>query len=324
MEHMNFAFNFQMTQSTAAELRACCRELDRRGWHSAWFAEGRARDAVTGATLALAESERLRVGTAILPVATRSPLLLAMTAQTLSDLFNNRFILGLGASTKTMVHHWHGMPYDPAPSSLVATTQLVRAFLKGERQSLTEGRYAGMQGASLGHITGASIPIIWATLGPKSIALASEHAAGFLLNLPTVEYVRAQIDRIDPARRSSLMKMANIACTFAADPEPERAAFRRYLANYGAAPAYNRYFAWMGFVDEAAGMRAAWAQRDGKGALAAVSDAMIDELLPAGERAVRRRVEAFSAAGLDVGLFVVFGSGLLESIDYLDRMRAAQ
>ena len=81
------------------------------GYDSIWTAEAYGSDAVTPAAWILAQTEKIKVGTAIMQMPARSPAMAAMTAMTLAELSNGRFIVGLGASGPQVVEGWHGVPY---------------------------------------------------------------------------------------------------------------------------------------------------------------------------------------------------------------------
>ena len=81
------------------------------GYDSVWTAEAYGSDAVTPAAWILANTDKIRVGTAIMQMPARSPACSAMTAMTLNQLSNGRFICGLGASGPQVVEGWHGVAY---------------------------------------------------------------------------------------------------------------------------------------------------------------------------------------------------------------------
>ena len=84
---------------------------DRLGFEHVWTAEAYGNDAVTAATWVLSQTEKIRVGTAIMQMPARSPAMTAMTATTLNQLSEGRFMLGLGPSGPQVVEGWHGVPY---------------------------------------------------------------------------------------------------------------------------------------------------------------------------------------------------------------------
>ena len=81
------------------------------GYDSIWTAEAYGADAVTPAAWILAQTDKIKVGTSIMQMPARSPACSAMTAMTLNQLSNGRFIVGLGASGPQVVEGWHGVAY---------------------------------------------------------------------------------------------------------------------------------------------------------------------------------------------------------------------
>ena len=81
------------------------------GYDSVWTAEAYGSDAVTPAAWILANTSKIKVGTAIMQMPARTPACTAMTAMTLNQLSQGRFIVGLGASGPQVVEGWHGLAY---------------------------------------------------------------------------------------------------------------------------------------------------------------------------------------------------------------------
>src|SRR5207248_1853955 len=88
-------------------------ELFSMGYTDLWSAEVAGADAFTPLVLASEWDASLRLGTAVVPVHTRGPAALAMSAAALADLAPGRFVLGIGASSETIVTGWNGIAYDP-------------------------------------------------------------------------------------------------------------------------------------------------------------------------------------------------------------------
>ena len=87
-----------------------CVEAERLGYSDVWSYEVAGNDAFTPLAAIAARTERLRLGTAVVPASTRPPALLAMTAAALQSLSGGRFCLGIGTSTTTIVNRWMGLP----------------------------------------------------------------------------------------------------------------------------------------------------------------------------------------------------------------------
>jgi F420-dependent oxidoreductase-like protein len=165
-------------------------ELEKAGLDIVWVAEAYGYDAATLMGYLAARTERVQIGSGILPIYTRTPALMAQTAAGLDHVSDGRAILGLGASGPQVIEGWHGVPYD---RPLQRTREIIdicrrvwrREVLTNEgvyRLPLPEG-----QGTGLGkplklitHPTRADIPIYVASLGPKNVAMTAEVADGWM------------------------------------------------------------------------------------------------------------------------------------------------
>ena len=166
-------------------------EADRLGYDSVWSAEAYGSDAVTTITWVAAQTQRIRVGTAIMQIPARTPTLTATTAVTLDQLSGGRFLLGLGVSGPQVVEGWHGVPFGKPLVKTREYVEIVRAVWRREKPLTFTGEYyqipyAGPGATGLGKplksiLHGrADIPIYLAAIGPKNVALAAEIADGWL------------------------------------------------------------------------------------------------------------------------------------------------
>src|SRR5262245_27754992 len=166
-------------------------EADRLGYHSVWSAEAYGSDAVTPITWVAARTERIRVGTAIMQIAGRTPTLTATTAMTLDQLSGGRFLLGLGVSGPQVVEGWHGAPFGKPLRRTREYVEIVRAVWRREKPVEFKGEYyeipyRGPEATGLGKPLKSilhgrpDIPIYLAAIGPRNVALAAEIADGFL------------------------------------------------------------------------------------------------------------------------------------------------
>jgi len=155
-----------------------------------WVAEAYGYDAPTMMGYLAARTERVQIGSAILPLYSRTPALLAQTAAGLDHISGGRAILGLGASGPQVIEGWHAVPYD---KPLARTREIIDICRRvWRREPLTnDGVYQiplpeGM-GTGLGkplklinHPDRTDIPIFVAALGEKNVALAAEVADGWI------------------------------------------------------------------------------------------------------------------------------------------------
>ena len=106
------------------------KEAEAMGYDSAWTAEAYGSDAVTPAAWVLANTTKIKVGTAIMQLPARTPAATAMTAMTLDALSGGRFILGLGPSGPQVAEGWHGVPYGKPLTKMREYVQIVRQILE--------------------------------------------------------------------------------------------------------------------------------------------------------------------------------------------------
>jgi F420-dependent oxidoreductase-like protein len=167
------------------------KEADRLGYYAVWTAEAYGSDAVTPLAWIGAQTERIKLGTAILQMPARTPANTAMTAITLDQLSGGRMLLGLGLSGPQVVEGWHGVAYGKPLGKTREYVSIVRAIFARETPLVHDGEhyqipYQGADATGLGKplksiIHGRrDLPIYLAAIGPKNVELAAEIADGWL------------------------------------------------------------------------------------------------------------------------------------------------
>jgi probable F420-dependent oxidoreductase len=271
------------------------------GYTDAWSSEVNGTDAFTPLALAAGWAPALRLGTAIAPVYTRGPALLAMSGATLADLAPGRFVLGIGTSSPAVVEAWNGLrltePYRRARDML----RFLRAALAGEKVSERYETFS-VSGFRLDPPPAAPPRLALAALRPGMIKLAAGESDGVITNwlspadVPTVRAVAGP--------RTELIARIFVCPT--ADAGTARAIGRRMIAAYLTVPAYAAFQDWLGRGDELAPMQAAWAEGDRKKALAAIGDRVVDDLVVHGPpEACRERIAEYRAHGLDTPVIAI-------------------
>ncbi|MFL5846422.1 MAG: LLM class flavin-dependent oxidoreductase [Solirubrobacteraceae bacterium] len=301
------------------------RRAEDLGLATAWFTEIAGADAVALAAAAAPLTERIRLATGVVPVATRTPQLMAMGALTLQGLSGGRAVLGLGASTPAIIEGWHGRPADVLLEQLEETIGAVRAAMVGEDVHGPRLRSTGF------HPTvrrNGALPIYLAALGPKAIALAARSAEGVILTLSTAEHL-GQISHAlpDPASDQATALVAYVRIAVDRDAGAAMAWMARELAWYGSSKAYRAHFRRQGFVTEMDAVELAWSKRDQQAAVAAISDDMCRRLSVIGSAAeARAQVEALLAEGADeVACYFIDADreGVAGMTDQLERLARA-
>ncbi|GIH96715.1 LLM class F420-dependent oxidoreductase [Planobispora siamensis] len=180
---LNYSGGFK---ETVAELA----DYERAGLDIVFVAEAYSFDAVSQMGYIAAKTERLQIASGILPVYSRTPTLLAMTAAGMDYVSDGRFTLGLGASGPQVIEGFHGVPYTAPLGRTREVIEICRQVWKRERVTY-EGKHYTIplpadQGTGLGkplklinHPVRDRIPVVIAAIGPKNVELAAEIAEGW-------------------------------------------------------------------------------------------------------------------------------------------------
>ena len=300
---------------TSQNIRRLASVAEEQGYDTVWVPEGVTNSLAELAAVA-SSTKRIKLATGILTVYSRTPTLLAMSAGGLDAMSNKRFILGLGVGHRGAIEDTHGVAFDQPMARIRETVDIVRRLLNGENVDFN-GKVFRLRDSRLGFTpVRTKIPIYLAALGPKMIQLAGEIADGVLLNWASPDYIKKVMPHLQHGADQAGRKLEDIdvACYLRTavvdDVEKALPAARRYIARYCATPFYQKYFGEMGFAEEAAAAAKALALGDGKGAVAAISDAMLNELAIIGSAEhCRRNVAAIKARGLDMPVIAPFKIG---------------
>ena len=289
------------------------------GYDDAWFADAGAPDALTTAAALAGISQRLRIGVAVTPVFTRTPAVLAATANALGQLLPGRFVLGLGASSQTMMIDWHGVDFDKPLTRVRNTALLVRAMLRGEK---TDFDRDGLRSRNYRQEPlAAPLPIYLAALRPKMVETAAEIGDGVIINLwprsalpKILEHVRIGAERGGKDWRK--VEIVNRAMVLVTDDKARaRDQFRAAFAPYYANPVYNHFLAWAGHPRVAAEIAAGWAARDRRRTAGALSDALVDEIAVIGTAdECRERIAKDAQAGIHTQIIAPLAGATQEAV----------
>ena len=309
------------------------RAAESLGYDSVWMPEAWGTDAVSVLGALAASTDRIKLGTGILNVFSRTPALLGQTAATLDALSGGRFILGLGTSGHQVVAGWHGVPFDRPLQRMRETIEIVRQVVR--RQPLRfEGEVFKLgQGLKLlSHPVRAEIPIFLATLTPAGLRLTGELADGWMPTMFSPAHVGLLRHDLEQGAKASgrELQALEIAPTvpLVIDDDAGRArnAVRSWVALYVGgmgSPAknyYNQTALRYGFK-EARQIQDLYLSGKRLEAVAAVPDALIDAVAIAGPQStVRDRLAAFRESGvttLAVMPFAADGPGRRRALEAL-------
>jgi probable F420-dependent oxidoreductase len=280
------------------------RLAEESGYTDIWSAEVGGADGFAVLAAAATVTNSLRLGTAIVPVFSRPPALLAMGAATVDSISGGRFVLGLGTSTSIIIGSWMGLAFEKPIARVRETIQIVRESLAGKKVSV-RGETVTSEGFRLSLQPQSPPPIYLAALGPKMTELAGQVADGLILYLFTPEGARDAIQRFHDAASKAgrdpetLDVVARIPAAIDEDDETLRFMMRRLTTTYAMVDVYNASLRRQGFGDESARIAKLWREGDREGASSAVSDGMLDRLYIFGNLdQCMARLEEFRDAGI--------------------------
>lgn len=280
------------------------REFIGHGYEEIWLAEVSSAESFALAGALSQAVPTARIGTGVLPLSTRSPMIHAMGALTLSELTEGRFALGLGISSEAIVRHWAGQPFDRPLVRMRESVTVIRQALAGQKTSV-EG--AAVRSVGLRLPAKAEVPILLGALNPSMLRLAGAIADGIVLNMVPESAIPRVVEEArrgaieagrDPA---SLEVVARLHVAITDTVETGRAAMRVAFGPYLATAGYNRFFRYLGYDAEMDALSRAFAAGDRAAVAAAMTDPICDAVGVTGPLAhVRSRVKAYADAGVDV------------------------
>ncbi len=288
-----------------ADQRPLFEALPDLGYTDAWSSEANGTDAFTPLALASVWAPRLRLGTAIVPAYTRGPATLAMSAATMAAAAPGRFVLGVGTSSNVIVERWNSLPFEEPYKRVRDTVRFLREAMTGRKVRADYDTFS-VQGFTLGAVPEQAPPVLVAALRPGMLRLAGREADGAILNWLSADDVRT----VAPIVREFGDDKEIVARIFAVpdtDPETARGIGRWAISAYLNVPVYRAFHEWLG-RDELGPMWRAWEEGDRKGALAAIPDSVVDDLVVHGPAAYcRERIGAYAEAGVDTPVIAPIG-----------------
>ncbi len=277
--------------AAAAEVHATCVHAEKIGADSVWLAQmpNQLESSALLAALA-ATTSTVRLGTAVLPLYSRPPVVMAQTAMTIDEISEGRLVLGLGLGHREVGAWSVGAPTAPAVAGTREYLAVVSSLVR-EGEVTVDGRcYSGH--ASYFLPRRADMPIQLGAFGPRMIELAAEVADGVVLWMCSAQYVRTVVRpalergwrrRGGRPERFELTMMLQSA--LGAKPDEDRAAFGRHLSAYFRVATYRKLFSACGFDNCLAANRP--------------DAAMVAALGAFTEEELARQAAEFAAAGVD-------------------------
>ena len=306
-------------------LAARAKRLEDAGVEYLWTGEAYSADAVSTLGFLAAVTKTAQIGSSILPLYSRTPTLLAMTAVGIDKLSRGRCILGLGASGPQVIEGFHGVQYDAPLARTREIIEICRSVWRRDRLEhegvnyqvpLPEGQGTGLGKALkiMDHPVRERVPIYVASLGPKNVEMTAELAEGWL---PLHYWPERASEIWGSSLESGLAKreaalpplqiVAGGSLAIGSDVEPLRDRDRPMLALYfGGMGArgknfYNDTLKRYGFVSEAEKIQDAYLGGDRKQSAALVPDELVAGMSLIGDTGyIKDRLDAYRDSGVTI------------------------
>ncbi|MEC8075538.1 MAG: LLM class flavin-dependent oxidoreductase [Pseudomonadota bacterium] len=329
-----------MASTNMQEQLAYVQEAEKLGVHSVWTVEGWGYDAVTPLAFLAGHTNRIKLGTSIMQICARTPANIAMTALSLANLSENRFLLGLGNSGPQIVEGLHGVSFEKPLTRMRETVEIIRMAFAGEKIDFSGIQHQlplpGGQGRTIRLSEGPNlaIPIYLATLGAKSLRFTGEAADGWIGTSFTPEYGDNLLDDIRLGASEARRELKNfdihvgaVAVSFSEDVdalvESERMGRAFTIGAMGSKDTNFYYDAYRrgGWQDVADRVQHLWLSGDRSGAAAAVPTEMILRTnLFGAKESIRERLREYEAAGVTTLKVQPKAKNLDDRLDILGRL----
>lgn len=276
------------------------RELVDLGYTDAWSAEADGHDGFTPLALASVWAPELRLGTAIIPAYTRGPACFAQSVGSLAQAAPGRFAIGIGTSSDVIVERWNGIPFEEPYKKTRDMIRFLRTALSGEKVKQDYDTFS-VNGFRLRATPPEPVPIVLAALREGMLKLAGREADGAIINWLSAEDVKTVAPIVRGAAPDGEEReiVARIFCAPVDDPDLVYGAAKFAIAAYLNVPVYAKFHQWLGRNDQLEGMWAKWKDGDRQGALEAIPNSVVDELIVHGPpEKCREHIQEYIANGV--------------------------
>jgi len=284
---------------------------DELGYDSFWVPEAWGYDVFPLLAEMARETRRIKLGTSIVNIYSRSPALIAMSAATLDEMSEGRFILGIGTSAERVIEGFHGRAYEKPLTQTRDVIKVVRALLRGDSLDRAGAELHPYRPFKLATRGNHHVPIYVAALKQKSIESVGELADGWMPAFwPYAELHRGLGWLHAGARRAGRdPKQLEVALVTAAIPMGKKFAIgmaKDIISFYvgGMGTFYRELLSESGFADDCDKIAALYQNHETRSkAKDAVPDALVEAMTACGDPlSCRQRLIALADEGVTLPL----------------------
>lgn len=252
-------------------------ELATLGYTDVWSSEANGADGFAPLALASVWAPSLRLGSAIVPAFTRGPATLAQCVATMADAAPGRFVFGIGTSSNVIVERWNDLAFDEPYKKVRDTVKFLRVALRGEKVREDYETFS-VEGFKLAFTPEVQPEILIAALRPGMLRLAGKVGDGAIINWLSADDVAKVVPHVAEGGDDKQV-VARIFVMPTEDIDTVRSVAKFAIAAYLTVPVYAKFHEWLGRGAMLQPVWDKWADGDRQGALAAIPDELVDQLV---------------------------------------------
>ena len=251
--------------------------------NSLWIPESWGREAFVMLGAIGVMTRRIKLGTSIVSMFSRSPATLAMAASTLDNISLNRTIIGIGASTPILAENWHGIKFVHPLKRMREYVTCFKIISSGQTINF-DGNFFKLKNIKIMHPSQRKgIPVFLGAVNSGMIKLATEVADGTILYLRPLDELKKTVDRIKSltSRKSKSFEICSVFITAVSNKYPDLARERaaKTLAFYVAVGKYyNEFLSSHGFENQVEQITTEYQNHGVENISKFVTDPMLDSL----------------------------------------------
>lgn len=297
MTHIGYGMTIPFDGIPLHAQRDAIVELADLGYTDVWSSEANGADGFTPLALASVWAPTLRLGSAIVPSFTRGPATLAQCVASLADAAPGRVAFGIGTSSDVIVQRWNDIDFSEPYRRTRDMVRFLRRALTGEKIRESYDTFA-VDGFKLGIVPTEQPRILVAALREGMLNMAGRDGDGAIINWLGAEDV-SRVAPIVKAHGEDKEIVARIFVAPTTDRDLVMSAGRYAIAAYLNVPVYAEFHRWLGRGEILAPMWERWAEGDRKGALEAIPDEVVDDLIVHGSpEECREHIERYRENGV--------------------------
>jgi alkanesulfonate monooxygenase SsuD/methylene tetrahydromethanopterin reductase-like flavin-dependent oxidoreductase (luciferase family) len=262
---------------------------ERLAYESVYVTHIANRDSVTTLMAYASRTERVRLGTGVMPIYSRTPVATAQSFATLDEFSGGRAVIGLGVAHRPTVEHWYGQTIEKPLREMREYAGVVRAILRGEEPPQGEKFHSAFR--FMGCEPRPDIPLYLAGLSPKMLRLAGEVGDGVVLWLCNPDYVRDVVVPAVSEGRERAGKpldgfdiVAAVPAAITGEPKEALGRLRQELVPYFSLPFYRAMLERSGFGEDIAGFDRGMQDGGPDVAIESISDEFLGTLAAVGSK----------------------------------------